>query len=188
MRKILLLIMITISLQSYASINLVKSSEESLIKKTIEDANQRGIVDIKIQEEQIFNITENNKNIGTIIPGKGFYKNDYPVCFISWSTDKKTISNIVLSMGNGDFEFSQCESLDALGKIESAGKTFIGFVYSVGLPDDRTEQNYFLLELDQDKRAIADKSKLIEPLQNTNEIKSIAAIRKHLKKVMEKKE
>ncbi|MEI7186692.1 hypothetical protein [Dickeya dianthicola] len=91
-------------------------------------------------------------------------------------------------MGNGEFEFSQCEGLDALGKIESAGKTFIGFVYSVGLPDDRTEKNYFLLELDQYKITIADESKLVEALQNTNEIKSIAAIRKHLKKVMEKKE
>ncbi|MEI7347433.1 hypothetical protein [Dickeya chrysanthemi] len=188
MKKILLLIILTVSLQSYASINLVKSSEDLLIKKTIEDANQRGIIDIKIQEEQIFDINENNKNIGTIIPGKGFYKNYYPVCFISWSTDKKTISNIVLSMGSGDFEFSQCETLDALGKIESAGKVFIGFVYSVGLPDDRTEQNYFLLTLDQDRRAIVDKSKLVEPLQNTNERKSISAIRRHLKKVMEDKE
>ncbi|WKV49686.1 hypothetical protein [Dickeya fangzhongdai] len=188
MRSILVIFILIIPLQSYASFRLAKNNEITLIKKTIEDANQRGIVDIKIQEEQIFDITENNKNIGTIIPGKGFYKNYYPVCFISWSTDKKTISNIVLSMGNGDFEFSQCEGLDALGKIESAGKTFIGFVYSVGLPDDRTEQNYFLLELDQDKRAITDKSKLVEALQNTNEIKSISAIRKHLKKLMEKKE
>ncbi|WP_238550817.1 hypothetical protein [Dickeya chrysanthemi] len=177
-----------ISLQSYASINLLKNNEESLIKQAIENANQRGIVDMKIQENQVFDINENNNTIGTIIPGKGFYKNYYPVCFVSWSTDKKTISNIILSMGNGDFEFSQCETLDALGKIESAGKVFIGFVYSVGLPDDRTEQNYFLLELDQDKRVIVDKSKLVEPLQNTNERKSIAAIRKHLKKVMEDKE
>ncbi|NAT77743.1 hypothetical protein HKX68_15585 [Dickeya dadantii] len=188
MRAISMIFFMVISLQSYASINLIKNNEDSLIKQAIEDANKRGIVDIKIQEEQVFDINENNKNVGTIIPGKGFYKNYHPVCFISWSTDKKTISNIVFSMGNGDFEFSQCETLDALGKIESAGKIFIGFVYSVGLPDDRTEQNYFLLALDQDRRAIVDKSKLVEPLQNTNERKSISAIRRHLKKVMEDKE
>ncbi|QOL15953.1 hypothetical protein HGI48_18175 [Dickeya dianthicola] len=188
MRAISMIFFMVISLQSYASINLVKNNEESLIKQTIKDANQRGIIDIKIHKDQIFDVNENNNNIGTIIPGKGFYKNYHPVCFISWSTDKKTISNIVLSMGNGDFEFSQCETLDALGKIESAGKIFIGFVYSVGLPDDRTEQNYFLLELDQDRRAIVDKSKLVESLQNTNERKSISTIRRHLKKVMEDKE
>ncbi|QYM93553.1 hypothetical protein [Dickeya zeae] len=188
MKKILLLIMLTVSLQSHAAISLVKNSDASLMKTTIEDANKRGIVDIKIQEEQAFDVNENNNNIGTIIPGKGFYKNYYPVCFISWSTDKKTISNIVLSMGNGDFEFSQCENLDAVGKIESAGKTFIGFVYSVGLPDDRTEKNYFLLEIDKNKKTIIDKSNIVEDLQNTDEIKSITAIRKHLKKEMEHKD
>ncbi|MBP2848498.1 hypothetical protein [Dickeya oryzae] len=186
MKKTLLLIMLTVSLQSHAAISLVKNNDASLMKTTIEDANKRGIVDIKIQEEQAFDVNENNNNIGTIIPGKGFYKNYYPVCFISWSTDKKTISNIVLSMGNGDFEFSQCENLDAVGKIESAGKTFIGFVYSVGLPDDRTEKNYFLLEIDKNKKTITDKSNIVDALQNTDEIKSITAIRKHLKKEMEK--
>ncbi|MEM0671731.1 hypothetical protein AAHA48_00860 [Dickeya oryzae] len=186
MKKTLLLIMLTVSLQSHAAISLVKNNDASLMKTTIEDANKRGIVDIKIQEEQSFDVNENNSNIGTIIPGKGFYKNYYPVCFISWSTDKKTISNIVLSMGNGDFEFSQCENLDAVGKIESAGKTFIGFVYSVGLPDDRTEKNYFLLEIDKNKKTITDKSNIVDALQNTDEIKSITAIRKHLKKEMEK--
>ncbi|WP_219951912.1 hypothetical protein [Dickeya zeae] len=188
MKKTLLLIMLTVSLQSHAAISLVKNNDTSLMKTTIEDANKRGIVDIKIQEEQAFYVNENNNNIGTIIPGKGFYKNYYPVCFISWSTDKKTISNIVLSMGNGDFEFSQCENLDAVGKIESAGKTFIGFVYSVGLPDDRTEKNYFLLEIDKNKKTIIDKSNIVEDLQNTDEIKSITAIRKHLKKEMEHKD
>ncbi|UUE09405.1 hypothetical protein NMX13_17390 [Dickeya zeae] len=188
MRVIPIVLIITISWQSHAAISLVKNNDASLMKTTIEDANKRGIVDIKIQEEQAFDVNENNNNIGTIIPGKGFYKNYYPVCFISWSTDKKTISNIVLSMGNGNFEFSQCENLDAVGKIESAGKTLIGFVYSVGLPDDRTEKNYFLLEIDKNKKTITDKSNIVDALQNTDEIKSITAIRKYLKKEMEPKE
>ncbi|GAB7215944.1 hypothetical protein [Dickeya oryzae] len=51
-----------------------------------------------------------------------------------------------------------------------------------------TEQkkNYFLLEIDKNKKTITDKSNIVDALQNTDEIKSITAIRKHLKKEMEK--
>ncbi|GAB7199965.1 hypothetical protein [Dickeya oryzae] len=146
-----LLITLLVSIPSYASVSLTKNDDKTLSSAVIKSGNNKGIIDINIQEHQQFDITEDGKYIGTIIPARGFYKNYYPLCFIGWSTDKKTVSNIVSSIGQGYFELSLCSKLDAVGKIDEAGRTFIGFVYTVGLRD-RYSQNYFLIELDKEKK------------------------------------
>ncbi|GAB7204462.1 hypothetical protein OS21_09510 [Dickeya oryzae] len=92
---------------------------------------------------------------------------------------KKEISNIVPSIGQGDFENSTCLSLDAVGKIDVRDKTFIGFVYTVGLRDRRAK-NYFLIEIDKENRILIDKSILIDSLQNNGDKKSITMLRKYL--------
>lgn len=65
-----------------------------------------GIDQIKIDNGQSFDITENGKYLGTLIPAEGYYRKYNPLCFIGWSIDKKEISNIVQSIGQGDFENS----------------------------------------------------------------------------------
>ncbi|ANE74857.1 hypothetical protein [Dickeya solani] len=180
-----LLIALLVSLQAYASINLIKNEDKTLSSEVIKYGNKKGLVDIKPQSDQSFDIIDDGKYIGTIIPAKGFHKNYYPLCFIGWSTDKKTISKIILSIGQGYFELSLCSKLDAIGKIEEKGRTFIGFVYTVGLRD-RYAQNYFLIELNREKRTIEDKSQLIEKFQNDSEKKSIADLRRDIKKIDEK--
>ncbi|QYM93550.1 hypothetical protein [Dickeya zeae] len=179
------LITLLASISSYASVSLTKNDDKTLSSEVIKSGNNKGIIDINIQEHQQFDITDDGKYIGTIIPARGFYKNYYPLCFIGWSTDKKTVSNIVSSIGQGYFELSLCSKLDAVGKIDEAGRTFIGFVYTVGLRD-RYSQNYFLIELDKEKRTIVDKSQLIEKFQNDSEKKSIADLRRDIKKIDEK--
>ncbi|WP_430393553.1 hypothetical protein [Dickeya dianthicola] len=131
------------------------------------------------KKDQTFNISENGKYIGTIVPAEGYYNNIEPLCFIGWSSDNKNISDIKISIGRGFFETVTCLSLDAVGKIEVKGKTFIGFVYTVALRD-RTSQNYFLLELDKDRKTITDVSNTIEKLQFYSEKKSIIDLKKHL--------
>ncbi|MEI7346658.1 hypothetical protein [Dickeya chrysanthemi] len=180
-----LFITLLASIPSYASVNLIKSDDKTLSSEVIKSGNNKGIVDISIQENQQFDITDSGKHIGTIIPARGFYKNYYPLCFIGWSTDKKTISKIIPSIGQGYFELSHCSKLDAIGKIEEKGRTFIGFVYTVGLRD-RYAQNYFLIELDKEKRTIEDKSQLIEKFQNNSEKKNIAVLKNDIKKIEEK--
>ncbi|ATZ95877.1 hypothetical protein [Dickeya fangzhongdai] len=182
-----LLIALLASLQSKASISLVKNEDQALSNEVVKYGNARGVVDIKSQSEQSFDIIEDGKYIGTIVPAKGFHKNYYPLCFIGWSTDKKTISDIVPSIGQGSFELSLCSTLDGVGKIEEKERTFIGFVYTVGLRD-RYAQNYFLIELNKGNKTIEDKSQLIERFQNDSEKKSIADLRKDIKKIDKRKQ
>ncbi|ACT05455.1 hypothetical protein Dd1591_0573 [Dickeya chrysanthemi Ech1591] len=179
------LITLLASIPSYASVNLIKSDDETLSSEIIKSGNDKEIIDISIQDNQQFDIIDDGKYIGTIIPARGFYNNDKPLCFIGWSTDKKTISKIIPSIGQGYFELSLCSKLDAIGKIEEKGRTFIGFVYTVGLRD-RYAQNYFLIELDKEKRTIEDKSQLIEKLQNNSDKKNIADLKNDIKKIEEK--
>ncbi|AIR70617.1 hypothetical protein [Dickeya fangzhongdai] len=174
-----------VSFHSNATINLIKNEDKTLSSEIIKEGNSKGIIEISIQDNQQFDITDDGKYIGTIIPAKGFHNNYDPLCFIGWSTDKKTISKIIPSIGQGYFELSLCSKLDAIGKIEEKGRAFIGFVYTVGLRD-RYAQNYFLIELNKEKITIEDKSQLIEKFQNDSEKKSIADLRRDIKKIDEK--
>lgn len=187
MKKILAIITLSISLQSHASITLTPIDSGNLLSQLSMKTQPLGIDQIKIDNGQSFDVTGNGKYLGTLIPAEGYYRKYNPLCFIGWSIDKKEISNIVPSIGQGDFENSTCLSLDAVGKIDVSDKTYIGFVYTVGLRDRRAK-NYFLLELDKDKRTIVDKSTVIDELQNNGEKKSITALRKHLENTKEKKE
>ncbi|ACT05454.1 hypothetical protein Dd1591_0572 [Dickeya chrysanthemi Ech1591] len=179
MKKILATITLSMSLQAYASIILTPIDGSHLLSPLSIKAQPLGLDQIKIDNGQSFDITENGKYLGTLISAEGYYKKYNPLCFIGWSTDKKEISNIVPSIGQGDFENSTCLSLDAVGKIDVSDKTYIGFVYTVGLRD-RQAKNYFLLELDKDKRTIVDKSTVVDELQNNGDKKSIAMLRKYL--------
>ncbi|WKV49687.1 hypothetical protein [Dickeya fangzhongdai] len=187
MKKLLTIIILSISLQSYASITLTPIDSSNLLSLVSIKTQPLGIGQIKIQKGQSFNIIENEEYIGTLIPAEGYYKKYNPMCFIGWSVDKKDISNIVQSIGQGDFENSICLNLDAVGKIEVREKTYIGFVYTVGLRDRRAK-NYFVLELDKEKRIIIDRSTIVDTLQNNGEKKSIAALRKYLENIKEKQE
>ncbi|MGM3191447.1 hypothetical protein ACS25B_11075 [Dickeya dadantii subsp. dieffenbachiae] len=178
MKKILAIITLSMSLQAHASITLTPIDSSNLLSQVSMKTQPLGIDQIKIDNGQSFDITENGKYLGTLIPAEGYYRKYNPLCFISWSIDKKEISNIVPSIGQGDFENSICLSLDAVGKIEVKEKTYIGFVYTVGLRDRRAK-NYFLIELDKDKKTIADKSTLVDSLQNNSDEKSIAILRKY---------
>ncbi|MCO7253694.1 hypothetical protein KSI86_05910 [Dickeya oryzae] len=180
-------LIILLSFQSYASINLKKPEPIDFSRQLTEKATPLEISDISIEKNQVFEIERDGIYIGTLIPAEGYYKKYNPLCFIGWSTDKKEISNIVPSIGQGDFENSTCLSLDAVGKIDVRDKTFIGFVYTVGLRDRRAK-NYFLIEIDKDKKTITDKSTIVDELQNNGEKKSIASLRKYLENAKEKKE
>ncbi|WP_038906467.1 hypothetical protein [Dickeya zeae] len=173
-------LIILLSFQSYASINLKKPEPIDFSRQLTEKATPLEISDISIEKNQVFEIERDGIYIGTLIPAEGYYKKYNPLCFIGWSTDKKEISNIVPSIGQGDFENSTCLSLDAVGKIDVRDKTFIGFVYTVGLRDRRAK-NYFLIEINKDKKTITDKSTIVDELQNNGEKKSITAIKKYLK-------
>ncbi|WP_038911981.1 hypothetical protein [Dickeya dadantii] len=177
MKKILTIITLSISLQAHASITLTPIDSSNLLLQLSIKTQPLGIDQIKIDNGQSFDITENGKYLGTLIPAEGYYRKYNPLCFIGWSIDKKEISNIVPSIGQGDFENSTCLSLDAVGKIDVRKKTYIGFVYTVGLRDRRAK-NYFLIELDKDKITIADKNALVDSLQNNSDEKSIAMLRK----------
>ncbi|MEI7346659.1 hypothetical protein [Dickeya chrysanthemi] len=177
MKKILAIIIL--SLQAHASITLTPIDSSNLLLQLSIKTQPLGLDQIKIDNGQSFDITENGKYLGTLISAEGYYKKYNPLCFIGWSTDKKEISNIVPSIGQGDFENSTCLSLDAVGKIDVSDKTYIGFVYTVGLRDRRAK-NYFLLELNKENRTIIDKSILIDSLQNSGDNKSIAMLRKYL--------
>ncbi|ACZ78394.1 hypothetical protein [Dickeya parazeae] len=179
MKKILAIITLSMSLQAHASIMLTPIDSSNLLLQLSIKTQPLGIDQIKIDNGQSFDITENGKYLGTLIPAEGYYRKYNPLCFIGWSIDKKEISNIVQSIGQGDFENSTCLSLDAVGKIDVRDKSFIGFVYTVGLRDRRAK-NYFLIEIDKDKKTITDKSTIIDELQNNGKKKSITAIKKYL--------
>ncbi|MGM3191450.1 hypothetical protein ACS25B_11090 [Dickeya dadantii subsp. dieffenbachiae] len=179
MKKVLILISIIISFSLHASIKLTKNITDNFEKNTAINSGSSDISRIKIQKDQTFDISEDGKYIGTIVPAEGYYNNIEPLCFIGWSSDNKNISDIKVSIGRGFFETVTCLSLDAVGKIEVKGKTFIGFVYTVALRD-RTSQNYFLLELDKDRKTITDVSNIIEKLQFYSEKKSIIDLKKYL--------
>ncbi|MGM3160733.1 hypothetical protein ACS25C_08100 [Dickeya undicola] len=179
MKKILISIILSASLQAHASIMLAPMDGNHLLSQSATKIQHLGIDQIKIHKGQSFNIIENEEYIGTLIPAEGYYNKYNPLCFIGWSIDKKEISNIIQSIGQDDFENSICLSLDAVGKIEVKEKTYIGFVYTVGLRNRRAK-NYFLLELDKDKKTIIDKSTLVDSLQNNGDKKSIAMLRKYL--------
>lgn len=187
MKKLLVIMILSISLQAYASITLMPIDSNNLLSLVSLKSQPLEIDQIKIHKGQSFNIIENEEYIGTLIPAKGYYKKYNPICFIGWSVDKKDISNIVQSIGQGDFENSICLNLDAVGKIEVREKTYIGFVYTVGLRDRRAK-NYFVLELDKEKRTIIDKSTIVDTLQNNGEKKSIATLRKYLENFKERQE
>ncbi|UGA50456.1 MULTISPECIES: hypothetical protein [Dickeya] len=187
MKKLLVIMILSISLQAYASITLMPIDSNNLLSLVSLKSQLLEIDQIKTHKGQSFNIIENEEYIGTLIPAKGYYKKYNPMCFIGWSVDKKNISNIVQSIGQGDFENSICLNLDAVGKIEVREKTYIGFVYTVGLRDRRAK-NYFVLELDKEKRTIIDKSTIVDTLQNNGEKKSIAALRKYLENFEERQE
>ncbi|AJC67695.1 hypothetical protein [Dickeya zeae] len=187
MKKTLAIIALSMSLQVHASITLIPTDSRHLLLSLSVKTQSLDVEQIKIHESQSFDIIENGKYIGSLIPAEGYYKKYNPLCFIGWSTDKKEISNIVPSIGQGDFENSTCLSLDAVGKIDVRDKTFIGFVYTVGLRDRRAK-NYFLIEVDKDKKTITDKSAIVDELQNNGEKKSIASLRKYLENAKEKKE
>ncbi|MCL6404726.1 hypothetical protein EXT70_03350 [Dickeya dadantii] len=179
MKVLLAILTLIIPLSSYSTIKLTKINDSSILKKLIIKGQASDISRIKIQKDQTFDISEDGKYIGTIVPAEGYYNNIEPLCFIGWSSDNKNISDIKVSIGRGFFETVTCLSLDAVGKIEVKGKTFIGFVYTVALRD-RTSQNYFLLELDKDRRTITDVSNIIEKLQFYSEKKSIIDLKKYL--------
>ncbi|MCA7000367.1 hypothetical protein [Dickeya solani] len=187
MKRILAIITLSMSLQAHASITLTPIDSSNLLLQLSIKTQPLGIDQIKIDKGQSFDIIENGKYLSTLIPAEGYYRKYNPLCFIGWSIDKKEISNIVPSIGQGDFENSTCLSLDAVGKIDVSDKTYIGFVYTVGLRDRRAK-NYFLLELGKNKRTIVDKSTVIDELQNNGEKKSIFALRKYLENTKEKKE
>ncbi|WP_350312787.1 hypothetical protein OHJ28_19590 [Dickeya fangzhongdai] len=187
MKNLLIYFILTLSFQSYASINLKKADNVDFSRQLSEKAEPLEINDIKIKKDQTFEIEKDGIYIGTLVPAEGYYKKYNPICFIGWSVDKKDISNIVQSIGQGDFENSICLNLDAVGKIEVREKTYIGFVYTVGLRDRRAK-NYFVLELDKEKRTIIDKSTIVDTLQNNGEKKSIAALRKYLENIKERQE
>ncbi|WP_033575422.1 hypothetical protein [Dickeya chrysanthemi] len=187
MKKLLTYLIILLSFESYASINLKKPEKIDFSRQLTEKTKPLEISDINIEKDQTFEIEKDGLYLGTLIPAEGYYKQYNPLCFIGWSIDKKEISNIVPSIGQGDFENSTCLSLDAVGKIDVRDKTYIGFVYTVGLRD-RQAKNYFLLELDKDKRTIVDKSTVVDELQNNGDKKSITALRKYLENTKEKKE
>ncbi|WOA53141.1 hypothetical protein [Dickeya solani] len=179
MKILLKILILIISSRSYAAIQLDKTHDNSALQKLLIKNQPSDISRIKIQKDQTFDIRENGKYIGTIVPAEGYYNNIEPLCFIGWSSDNKNISDIKVSIGRGFFETVTCLSLDAVGKIEVKGKTFIGFVYTVALRD-RTSQNYFLLELDKDRKTITDVSNIIEKLQFYSEKKSIVDLKKYL--------
>ncbi|GAB7195102.1 hypothetical protein [Dickeya oryzae] len=179
MKKTLAIIALSMSLQVHASITLIPTDSRHLLLSLSVKTQSLDVEQIKIHESQSFDIIENGKYIGSLIPAEGYYKKYNPLCFIGWSTDKKEISNIVPSIGQGDFENSTCLSLDAVGKIDVRDKTFIGFVYTVGLRDRRAK-NYFLIEIDKENRILIDKSILIDSLQNNGDKKSITMLRKYL--------
>ncbi|WP_238556060.1 hypothetical protein [Dickeya sp. NCPPB 3274] len=173
MKKILTtIIILSASLQAHASITLAPMDGNHLLSQSATKTQHLGIDQIKINKGQSFDIIESDKYIGTLIPAEGYYNQYNPLCFIGWSIDKREISNIIQSIGQGDFENSICLSLDAVGKIEVKDKTYIGLVYTVGLRDRRAK-NYFLLELDKEKRTIVDKSTLVDSLQNNGEKKAL---------------
>ncbi|WP_226067362.1 hypothetical protein [Dickeya zeae] len=179
MKKILATITLSMSLQAYASIILTPIDGSHLLSTLSIKAQPLEVEQIEIHNSQSFDVIENGKYIDSLIPAEGYYKKYNPLCFIGWSTDKKEISNIVPSIGQGDFENSTCLSLDAVGKIDVRDKTFIGFVYTIGLRDRRAK-NYFLIEIDKENRTIIDKSILIDSLQNNGNKKSITMLRKYL--------
>ncbi|WKV49685.1 hypothetical protein [Dickeya fangzhongdai] len=180
MKIMLAILILIIPLSSYSTIKLTKIHDNNILNNLIIKGQPSEISRIKIQKDQTFNISENGKYIGTIVPAEGYYNNIEPLCFIGWSSDNKNISDIKISIGRGFFETVTCLSLDAVGKIEVKGKTFIGFVYTVALRD-RTSQNYFLLELDKERKKITDVSNTIEKLQFYSEKKSIIDLKKYLK-------
>ncbi|WP_407321845.1 hypothetical protein [Dickeya ananatis] len=179
MKKTLAIIALSMSLQVHASITLIPTDSRHLLLALSVKTQSLDVEQIKIHDSQSFDIIENGKYIGSLIPAEGYYKKYNSLCFIGWSTDKKEISNIIPSIGQGDFENSTCLSLDAVGKIDVRDKTFIGFVYTVGLRDRRAK-NYFLIELNKENRTIIDKSILIDSLQNNGNKKSITMLRKYL--------
>ncbi|MEI7186691.1 hypothetical protein [Dickeya dianthicola] len=185
MKILLTIFILIIPLSSYSTIRLTKTYDSSILNNLITKGQLSKISRLKIQKDQTFDISENGKYIGTIVPAEGYYNNIEPLCFIGWSSDNKNISDIKISIGRGFIETVTCLSLDAIGKIEVKGKTFIGFVYTVALRD-RTSQNYFLLELDKEKQTtidvsnIIDASNIIEKLQFHSEKKNIIDLRKYL--------
>ncbi|AYH49529.1 hypothetical protein B6N31_18695 [Dickeya fangzhongdai] len=179
MKALLTILILIIPLNSYSTIRLTQNDDSSILNNLITKGQLSKINRIKIQKGQTFDISENGKYIGTIVPAEGYYNNIEPLCFIGWSSDNKNISDIKISIGRGFFETVTCLSLDAIRKIEVKGKTFIGFVYTVALRD-RTSQNYFLLELDKERKTITDVSNTIEKLQFYSEKKSIIDLKKYL--------
>ncbi|UUE09406.1 hypothetical protein NMX13_17395 [Dickeya zeae] len=180
MKIIFIVIMLAMPFSSYSTVTLTKSHDSDILSKLITRSQSSEITDVKIQKNHIFDISEDGRYLGTILPAEGYYNDIEPLCFIGWSSDRKDVSDIKISIGRGFFETVTCLSLDAVGKIEVKGRTFIGFVYTVALRD-RTAQNYFLLELDKERKAIIDVSNTIEKLQLYSEKKSIIDLRKYLK-------
>ncbi|GAB7204461.1 hypothetical protein OS21_09500 [Dickeya oryzae] len=89
MKKTLAIIALSMSLQVHASITLIPTDSRHLLLSLSVKTQSLDVEQIKIHESQSFDIIENGKYIGSLIPAEGYYKKYNPLCFIGWSTDKK---------------------------------------------------------------------------------------------------
>lgn len=87
-------------------------------------------------QDQVFQIENDGRKIGTFIAGKGFNSNDDNVCFIGWAEGESKVITTIPTIGYGQWEAEVCNETKAVSIISKDNNNpKIAVIYEASSPN-----------------------------------------------------
>ncbi len=137
MEKVFTLLLIALSFYADAGTLLtpvnVRPYEKSIYNESIKHSIEGGTP----LEKQSFTLTENGKDVGTFIAGRGFNTHDDNVCFVGWSEKIPAVKTVIPTIGFDDWEAEVCYQTRAVGIISNKNdkNIKIAVIYEAASPN-----------------------------------------------------
>ncbi|EXU74461.1 hypothetical protein [Erwinia mallotivora] len=161
-----------------ASAILQKFDSAPLKQQIIESVKADKVTNVKLIGNQSFSVSKNDNLIGFIIPLKGKLKEMQSVCMIAWSQDGKKLTNLISTVGFGDWQSVTCAGVNAVGVVsgKESSDIKIGVIYHT-MTRFNDSYDYYILGVDEQKRALFYDKETTDKLENST-AKNIPELRR----------
>ncbi|MFG6076020.1 hypothetical protein [Erwinia sp. OPT-41] len=119
--KRLLLSLALLTNIAVASPHLATADADTFVPELAQKALSLDIAGAEPFGQQTFAVRDSGHLLGVMVPGKGLLRADMNACFIGWSRDGESLTNLVPTIGFNRFDGEACEDVKGVGVISSPG-------------------------------------------------------------------
>ncbi|MEW5290790.1 hypothetical protein ABW286_16670 [Erwinia papayae] len=172
-----LILLFPINIASASAI-LQKFDPAPLKKQITESAKADKVTNVELIENQSFSVSKGDNLIGFIIPLKGKLKEMQSVCMIAWSQDGKKLTNLISTVGFGDWQSVTCAGVNAVGVVSGKESSDIktGVIYHT-MTRFNDSSDYYILGIDEQKKTLFYDKETTDKLESST-AKNISDLRR----------